>query len=213
VSISILLESNSDPVSTNNDFDAQVGKHVLDTVSKTGYSINDICSRYARSFHEWLPVLDDPEHLPHRFDPNSNPSAETWMVLMSLTLLAKMHCQSEGSDRSEIDSVYLSAKSLFAFVSSFRQPADENIQSGILIALYEHCQALYEAAYISIGTCTRMGHLLGYDKTLLSGSCTDRSIDIAVSKKRRVWWCIFNLERFSNQHPRSHGTANESEEF
>lgn len=191
------LGCNSNLGSSDLDLDSQVGKQVLDVVSRSGYTIDYICSRYTRSVHQWFSVIDDPDTLTRCFDENANPSAETWMLLMSLTLVARMYGQSESSDRSDIDSVYLATKSLFAFVSSFRQPTDENIQTGLLIALYEHCQALYEAAYMSIGTCTRMGYLLGYDKTLARGPSNDRTLDIAVHKKRRVWWCIFILERSS----------------
>ena len=72
------------------------------------------------------------------------------------------------------------------------------IQAGLLIATYELAQGLVEAAYISIGTCARMGYAsgihVGHGRRSQSGSQIAPTLED--EEKRNLWWGIVMCERW-----------------
>jgi hypothetical protein len=71
------------------------------------------------------------------------------------------------------------------------------LQAGILIALYELGQAIYPAAYLTVGDCARYGLALGINEfapasnahSVVSLSWND------TEERRRVWWAVLSLDR------------------
>lgn len=70
------------------------------------------------------------------------------------------------------------------------------LQAGILIAFYELGQAIYPAAYLTVGACARYGLALGIDKLSLEpvGDIDGNSWN-EVEEKRRVWWGVLLFDR------------------
>lgn len=71
------------------------------------------------------------------------------------------------------------------------------IQAGLLIATYEYAQGLVEAAYISIGTCARMGYAGGIHvgqvgRTPSGGQLAPTLKD---EEEHNLWWGIVVCER------------------
>ena len=70
------------------------------------------------------------------------------------------------------------------------------LQAGILIAIYELGQAIYPAAYLTVGACARFG--LGLAINTLSkappGGVDERSWN-EIEEKQRVWWAVLLLDR------------------
>ena len=173
-----------------------MGSKVCAIMHLSECDIDHLCSRYTATVHRWFPVVGDVDALSQRSNGTANVDADTWMLFLSLHLIVQMYDRPKREDPSEIDRLYLTSKSLFSFISSCRAPTVEHIQSGLLIGLYEHCQALHEAAYLSIGVCARIGYLLGYDKSLSYNPKGEQGGDDMIHNQRRVWWCIIILERF-----------------
>lgn len=71
------------------------------------------------------------------------------------------------------------------------------IQAGLLIATYEYAHGLIEAAYISIGTCARMGYAGGLHTGQLgqSSSGGQSSPTLKEEEEHNLWWGIVICER------------------
>ena len=68
-----------------------------------------------------------------------------------------------GSDE-DLQTLYLTTKMLFAHAQASISTSTSLIQASLLIATYEYGHGLIEAAYISVGTCARMGYTAGLYK-------------------------------------------------
>jgi len=104
-------------------------------------------------------------------------------------------------EKSSLEQLYYTTKGLYGFFGSTGRSSIEVVQAGLLMAFYEHCQALHDAAYLTLGACARTGYVLGFDKTLSSDTHSDTHSDpVAESiaaKQRQVWWGIIILERYA----------------
>jgi hypothetical protein len=64
-----------------------------------------------------------------------------------------------------------------------------------LIAIYELGQAIYPAAFLSIGACARYAGALGIDKN--DGLLLGQQLSFCeIEERRRIWWGILVLDRF-----------------
>lgn len=86
------------------------------------------------------------------------------MVILSLAM--KMHCQ----PRKEYD---LIRTEMYALVKQGCLEAEQNnvlsvkiLQALLLVALYEIGNAIYPAAYLTIGHCARLGYAMGIHNRL-----------------------------------------------
>lgn len=96
---------------------------------------------------------------------------------------------------SRVDSLYYTIKCFYSLLQSSGRLSLELLQAGLLIATYEHSQALYEASVLSIGICARMGYALGLHRTIQPGIGMENTPKPDLEERRRVWWGIFILER------------------
>ncbi|KAF5013096.1 hypothetical protein F66182_15216, partial [Fusarium sp. NRRL 66182] len=72
--------------------------------------------------------------------------------------------------------------------------------AGILIAIFEIGDAIYPAAYLTVGACARYGVALGLDKINQDrmGGDHNRAVSwMEIEEKRRAWWGILILDRIS----------------
>lgn len=85
-----------------------------------------------------------------------------------ILLICCMHLITHIPLSSELEhtasSLYNLVRRLFALIDSRGILSVNLVQSKVLIALFEMSHGLCPAAYMSIGTCSRMGVLLGINK-------------------------------------------------
>ena len=72
------------------------------------------------------------------------------------------------------------------------------IQAGLLLATYEYAQGLVEAAYVSIGTCARMGYAGGIHVGQLGRTPLGCQLPLTLKEEeeRNLWWGIVVCERW-----------------
>ena len=68
--------------------------------------------------------------------------------------------QFEG-DTDAITALYGKAKQCYAYLESSGLTSFRVLQGLLLISYYEVANAIYPAAYLTVGTCARLGHALG----------------------------------------------------
>jgi hypothetical protein len=72
------------------------------------------------------------------------------------------------------------------------------LQALIILNLYEIAHAIYPAAYLSIGSCSRYGMALGVDRQAeLDLNGRDLSL-LEQEERRRAWWVVVILDRYMN---------------
>jgi hypothetical protein len=124
----------------------------------------------------------------------SKQDATLALLLLSMALVVRPELKPDETNLP--GTMYYTAKSVHAVLCSTGQPSLELVQAGNLIAQYEYCQGLFEAATASIWSCATMGYTIGLDKTLNQAFAANSSNRSIVEIGRCVWWHIFTLERY-----------------
>ncbi|KAH8806334.1 hypothetical protein F5882DRAFT_496594 [Hyaloscypha sp. PMI_1271] len=87
---------------------------------------------------------------------------------------------------------------MYTLLQSTGKVSMELVQAGVLVACYEHCQALHQDAWLSIGACVRMAHLMGLHTVLRNMLPKERNERNILESKRCLWWGIVVIERVIN---------------
>ena len=173
----------------------QVFCRALTVISRSRPNLEVIYAKYFRTYHRSMPIVDK-ELFDSRLQDlytSSNPHFST--LLLAMFLISELSPPTrQGGDSPE--ELYFAVKSNYSLLQCTRELSIELVQSGILIASYEHCQGLHEAAWLSIGTCARMGYALGLHKLLRKTLLEEEESGITSNIGRCVWWGIVILERY-----------------
>ncbi|CAG8961860.1 hypothetical protein HYFRA_00013660 [Hymenoscyphus fraxineus] len=122
--------------------------------------------------------------------------ADTTLLLLVLEALGNLIPR-------EAQNYYQKAKLLSAYLESRNVYSLRCFQAGLLIALYEIGQAIYPAAYITIGHCARVGHAMRLHEEeskykTRGGFYVEskiRALGPVSEERRRAWWGLVMLDR------------------
>jgi hypothetical protein len=116
------------------------------------------------------------------------------VLLLSIILIA--HLSSHTVETADTpNELFPALKGMYSLLQSAGNISIELIQTGVLISSYKYSQALGQEAWLSIGACARMGHILGLHKTVKSHVPTGPLSRDRFETKRNLWWGIVVLER------------------
>ncbi|KAF2801827.1 putative fungal-specific transcription factor [Mytilinidion resinicola] len=169
-----------------------VPAHILQLLGDID-EIRATASKFFEHIHMWMPFISKKRfHELHLRSFQSQPDIA--LLLVSLKLITTLPPVSPRNPRTPL---YYTAKHFYLEVEGSSIFSIPILQAGILIALYELGQAIYPAAYLSIGACARYAHAHGIN---VGGTLnTRRAVTlIEVEERRRVWWAIVILDRFVN---------------
>ncbi|KAK0125399.1 hypothetical protein ONS95_000583 [Cadophora gregata] len=167
---------------------------LLNAISRKSGDINKFCNIYFGKFHHALPILNKEvfywqlQNLPS----DSHFSA----LVLAMYLISQMVSQS-NSDEHRFD-LYPTLKSIHSLLQSTGNVSHELIQAGILISSFEYCQALFQEAWITIGTCVRMAQILGLQESIRKPLSKDPDSPTMLETDRCIWWAIVIVERNIN---------------
>jgi Fungal specific transcription factor domain len=176
------------------DLDEQLTIQACEVMTRNGDDITSICDRYFKVTEKWLPIIDKTEFFVRLEQLQTSPSAPFSTLVMSMCLYAQQSSTILGRN-SRVESLYYTTKCFYSLLQSSGRVSLELLQAGLLIATYEHSQALYEVSALSIGICARMGYALGLHRTIQPGTGSEDMPKKDLEESRRVWWGIFILER------------------
>lgn len=149
----------------------------------------------------WMPIVSRKRHLAAVL----NPLAPSRRPTVLLNLCMKLCCLSVNDDEGRKRlSLYRSIKKFYYEVESTEDLCVQVLQAAIFIAVFEIGDAIYPAAYLTVGGCARYGVAMGLDKinkTRLGGEHNHTASWMEIEEKRRVWWAILNLDRSVTSHP------------
>lgn len=156
--------------------------------------LQELVEAYFDNVHHWLPIVSRTRLYQALLVPTSDLTADVALLLLSMKLIRSN--QEDG--RSSQNAFYRLVRYFYAFTESQNAYSLQFLQSLILIATYEYGNAIYPAAYMTIGQCARLGYALGVhdNKTpQLLPNCTTWTEQ---EERRRVWWAVLILDRVIN---------------
>jgi hypothetical protein len=120
--------------------------------------------------------------------------ADLVLLLYAMQLLSP-----NQGDTSELVGLYAKVKQIASSLEAGGIVTTRLLQSYLLLAVYELCNAMYPAAYLTIGHCARMGYAIGVHDRRHATQMFPPSISwTAVEEQRRIWWAVLILERYVN---------------
>lgn len=191
ISTSISLQSIQNGAFQVEHFDNQFTGRVLDLLSRDKMDINHFSCIFFNNICCRLPLVNRRQYFSRLNSMRSSPNAHFSLLVLCMALVTRPALKSkEGNPPGNL---YYTAKSFHSVLSSTGNTSLELLQAGLLIAFYEYCQALFEAARLSIWACAIMGSSIGIERTLKE-NLFDGTVEKA-EVARCVWWGTFILER------------------
>ncbi|KAF4439720.1 fungal specific transcription factor [Fusarium acutatum] len=160
--------------------------------------IRSIADKYFVAIHTWMPIVSKKGFRAYLLNPLARRRTELYL----LALCMKLSCTPAADfaeEGPENFSLYQTAKRFCSEVEAAGLLSIHCLQAEVLIAIFEIGQAVYPAAYLTVGRCARYGTALGYGdfgKTVNEHTKPNSSID--GEEGRRVWWGITMLDRYVN---------------
>lgn len=178
----IRLETPSPYVSLPSD----VAAHVGDT-----QQIRDIAAVLFSHDASWLPIVCRNHFFNASLNPLSPRRAESTLLALCMKLYCTTAVHNGGSQKTAL---YRTSKRYISEIEAAGLMSLHVLQATIFIALYEIGNAIYPAAYLTVGACARYGIALGLHKLMTDNSDFNKSW-MEIEEKRRSWWAVLALDR------------------
>lgn len=151
----------------------------------------------ARQFFQitWMPIIGRKRYLNTVLNPLSPLRRPTTLLALCMKLCCLGVLDDEGKERT---SLYRLVKNFHSEVESTEGLCLQVLQAGILIAIFEIGDAIYPAAYLTVGACARYGVAMGLDKINQDrmGGDHDHAMSwMEIEERRRAWWGVLILDR------------------
>ncbi|KAE9372329.1 hypothetical protein N431DRAFT_339949 [Stipitochalara longipes BDJ] len=158
----------------------------------------DFMQTYFRTFHKTLPIINK-EGFRSKIECSTSDSHFS-TLLLSMFLITQLTPQVNPNPSTNFgeQELYPTVKSIYSLLQSTGKVSMELVQAGILVACYEHCQAMHQDAWLSIGACVRMAHLMGLHTVLRKILPKEKEDQNMLETKRCLWWGIVVIERVIN---------------
>ena len=177
------------------NLDEQLAEQCCDIMSRDGDDIFISCSRYFSFVHTWFPIIAKEELYDRISHLRSSPKGDFSLLVLTIHLVSQIYRQIPR-ERDSLEQLYYTTKGFYSILMSTGRSSIEVIQAGLLLAVYEHHQALHDATYQTLGACARMGYTLGFDKTLSQDILPNAQTNSVTERQRQVWWGIIIFERY-----------------
>lgn len=143
-----------------------------------------------------MPIISKRIFFTHLLNPLARRHNELSLLAVCTLLCSKSSIGLDGSSYAK-SAVYQAAKAYYFKVEGVGVLSIHVLQAAVLIAVYEVGNAIYPAAYLTIGACARYGCMLGIDKLGLDlmGESLGPLTWIEVEERRRLWWAVLLLDR------------------
>lgn len=170
---------------------------LLSAISRKWGHVSDFVGTYFRTFHENLPIIN--KDIFHWKLENATSDSHFSTLLLSMFLITQLTPQvnpySPSASTVGEREFYPTVKSIYSLLQSTGKVSMELVQAGLLVACYEHCQALHQDAWLSVGACIRMAHLMGLNTMLRKTLPKERNERNTLETRRCLWWGLVVVER------------------
>ncbi|KAH8646924.1 hypothetical protein BGZ61DRAFT_469955 [Ilyonectria robusta] len=150
---------------------------------------------YFSSIHTFLPIVSKLRLYRELSAPQNCRNPDTALLLITIQL----HTRSLDSSDPPNRELYGLAKACCSHVERSNIFSIRLLQATLLITLYEIANAIYPAAYVSVGHCVRLGHAIGiHDFKRAPQMLRTPTSATELEERRRVWWAVIVLDRYVN---------------
>lgn len=154
-------------------------------------------SAFLRLMQSWMPVVNGKRHLAAVLNPLQLPLRRPTALL---ALCMKLCCLPADQSLEKV-SLYSVVKRLYYEVERIEDDCLEVMQSAVFIAIFEIGEALFSAAYLTVGALARYGMAMGMDKINQDALGNKASVTagaswLVIEEMRRVWWATLILDRY-----------------
>lgn len=178
-------------------------------IRATGQFVDDISARYFQGLHRHLPVISRTRFYKNLINLGAAPAADFSVLLLTICLmthkpvLANQSPEATGS--VEQQSLYLTARSLFAQVQVSCSPSLPLIQASLLLAVYEYTHGRPDDAFVTIAGTARMAYAAGIHACdrhqtptihTTGDHNTDPDLLLQAEEAANTWWGIVVCERY-----------------
>lgn len=180
--------------------DIFVTKHAFEVLGDVN-QMKGTASKYFSTIFLRMPIISRKEFFKQLPNLYSHPQADFTVLCLCIHVLIR---RPEGLDstgghsaQTMQSSCYVMVKSFIGVLSSLSIATLQLVQAMVLMTFYETGHAMYPAASISIASCARTARAIGLDKRHGEAPNDDRSVKALIEQRRRVWWAILNLDRYT----------------
>ncbi|KAJ6100035.1 hypothetical protein N7467_001570 [Penicillium canescens] len=156
------------------------------TILNQANGILEISQTYFNTIHRWMPIISR-----KRIDlgiPFQGGGPDLAVLFLAMKLVTT-HPEST-------ESLYETTRAFLRTLEADNVISIRCLQAIILVALYEYSHALYPAAWMTVGACSRYADIIGLSP---SGRCLkiieSNTTWTELEERRRTWWAIFILDR------------------
>ncbi|KAN0096723.1 hypothetical protein V8E51_015528 [Hyaloscypha variabilis] len=188
--------------------DCQVYLEVHGIIRGTRQFVDDISARYFQGFHPHLPIISRTRFYDNLITLGAAPAADFSILLLTICLItyapALGYRPGDGATPSiEQQSLYLTARSLFAQVQVSCSSSVPLIQASLLLAVYEYTNGRPDDAFVTIASSARMAYAARIytgesHQTHLAHTIRhneDRELLLQAEEAANTWWGIIICER------------------
>ncbi|KAH8691530.1 hypothetical protein BGW36DRAFT_54062 [Talaromyces proteolyticus] len=166
-----------------------VGEHLQERCQ-----IDEITTLYFESVHTWMPIINK-TRLSQLVD-TAQTQNEMQADLALLLLTMKLIQHPPDAYPAQSTSLYVAAKR-FSFALDMAGICSLlRLQATLLITVYELGHAVFPAAYLSIGSCARLGFAMGIHHKSAPQMLRKPRNWMDWDERQRVWWLVIILDRY-----------------
>jgi hypothetical protein len=150
----------------------------------------EIADSYFDTIHSWLPFIWKRKISQLTASAYMHPDPGMATLLIAMKMITSAAGSPSGNRLYRIAKGYLTILEDCGFLTL------GVLQAAVLITLYEIGHGVYPAAYISIGHCARLGHLMGlHGNSSISKSFKQPTSWGETEEIRRTWFAVLILDR------------------
>ncbi|KAL3492777.1 hypothetical protein BJX62DRAFT_235936 [Aspergillus germanicus] len=222
----LLRETSLDIPRLDLDIPDEIALHLGDR-----QQIRETTAEFFQLTRSWMSIVIPRRHLAAVLNPLSPSRRPNALLALRMKLCCLHVSRRDGGDgdgdgsaeaaaAERRTSLYRLIKRFYAEVESTEGLCLRVLQAAVLIAVFEIGEAIYPAAYLTVGACARYGVAMGLDKVnkdRMGGGTSTTSLGAAswmdVEERRRVWWGVLILDRFLNFASPTRSLATEDPAF
>ncbi|KAA8575522.1 hypothetical protein MFRU_002g00320 [Monilinia fructicola] len=166
-----------------------------------GPSVPAVILEYFGTVHHCLPIISH-KRLERTLSTPWDGGADLTLLFLCMKLITSKPV--DGQDCGQ-NPMYIAAKRFVALLEASGMVSLILLQANILITLFEYGQAIYPAAWMSAGWCSRYAILLGINGFDTSSQLIG-SVDTWTEQEERyrTWWGVLILDRMVSIGSKSH---------
>ncbi|KAJ9149835.1 Fungal specific transcription factor [Pleurostoma richardsiae] len=149
---------------------------------------------YFETVHPLFPIVSR-FRLTQDVAAGADPGPDKTFLMLTIRLLV----ENAAVDETAAASLYKKAKLCYSYLEASGVISLRVLQGLLLLSYHELANAIYPAAYLTVGVCARLGHTLGYHDRRNSPQPYSTSVSWReVEEIRRTWWGVLVLDRYAS---------------